>query len=194
LGVYRKLTLKNGKLAGVILVGDTNDSHRYMDWLRRGKDLVPLRRQLLFPAPLEDVGIDVAQMAHGETVCGCMGVTKGTIIHAIHEKGVNTLAQLKESTRASTGCGSCTALCQSLLKAVVPEFQEEVKKTICKCIAFAEGQLRDILRSQRLKSVQEVLEIYGNGLGCEICKPTLSCMLDMLWCGDHDEDRSALHQ
>jgi nitrite reductase (NADH) large subunit len=59
LGVYRKLTLKNGKLAGVILVGDTNDSHRYMDWLRRGKDLVPLRRQLLFPAPLEDVGIDV---------------------------------------------------------------------------------------------------------------------------------------
>jgi nitrite reductase (NADH) large subunit len=133
----------------------------------------------------------LAQMAHGETVCGCMGVTKGTIIHAIHEKGVNTLAQLKESTRASTGCGSCTALCQSLLKAVVPEFQEEVKKTICKCIAFAEGQLRDILRSQRLKSVQEVLEIYGNGLGCEICKPTLSCMLDMLWCGDHDEDRSA---
>ena len=35
LGIYRKLTLKDGKLAGVILVGDTSDSHRYMDWLRR---------------------------------------------------------------------------------------------------------------------------------------------------------------
>jgi len=191
LGIYRKLTLKDGKLAGVILVGDTADSHRYMDWLRTGKDLVPLRRQLLFPMPTEDVGIDVAQMAESETVCGCMGVTKGTIIRAIHEKGVSTLAQLKDCTRASTGCGSCTGLCQSLLKAVVPEFEDEVKSTLCKCIPFPEDKLREMLRSQRLKSVQEVLEIYGDGLGCEICKPALSYMLGMLWCGDHDEDRSA---
>ena len=41
LGIYKKLTLKDGKLAGVILVGDTADSHRYMDWLRTEKDLVP---------------------------------------------------------------------------------------------------------------------------------------------------------
>jgi nitrite reductase (NADH) large subunit len=191
LGIYRKLTLKDGKLAGAILIGDTADSHRYMDWLRTQRDLTPFRRQLLFPMPTEDTGIDIAQMADNETVCGCMGVTKGTIIHAIHEKGVNTLAQLKECTRASTGCGSCTGLCQSLIKAVVPEFEEEVKTTICKCIPVAEDQLREILRSQRLKSVQEVLEIYGNGVGCETCKPALSYMLDMLWCGDHDEDRSA---
>jgi nitrite reductase (NADH) large subunit len=130
-------------------------------------------------------------MSDSETVCGCMGVTKGTIIQSIHEKGVNTMAQLKECTRASTGCGSCAGLCQSLLKAVAPEFQEEVKKTICKCVPFAEHNLREILRSQQLKSVQEVLDIYGNGVGCEICKPALSYMLDMLWCGDHDEDRSA---
>ena len=39
--------------------------------------------------------------------------------------------------------------------------------------------------------MQEVLDIYGNGHGCEVCKPALSYMLDMLWCGDHDEDRSA---
>jgi nitrite reductase (NADH) large subunit len=120
-----------------------------------------------------------------------MGVTKGTIIQAIHDKGVNTLSQLKECTRASTGCGSCTGLCQQLLKAVVPEFEAEVKKTICKCFSFSEDNLRTILQSQRLKSVQEVLEIYGNGIGCEVCKPALSYMLDMLWCGDHDEDRSA---
>ena len=36
-----------------------------------------------------------------------------------------------------------------------------------------------------------MLDIYGNGVGCEICKPALSYMIDMLWCGDHDEDRSA---
>jgi nitrite reductase (NADH) large subunit len=190
LGVYKKLTLKDNKLTGVILVGETGDSHRYMEWLRNGENLATMRRQLLFPEA-SDSGLDVAQMADGETVCGCMGVTKGTIIHAIHEKGVSTLAQLKECTRASTGCGSCTNLCQQLLKAVAPEFQEEVKTTICKCIPFAENNLREILRSQQLKSVQEVLEIYGNGVGCEICKPALSYMLDMLWCGDHNEDRSA---
>jgi nitrite reductase (NADH) large subunit len=98
---------------------------------------------------------------------------------------------LKEATRASTGCGSCTGLCQDLLRAVAPEFEEEVKKVICACVPFAEDRLRDILKSQQLKSVQEVLDIYGNGKGCEICKPALSYMLDMLWCGDHDEDRSA---
>jgi nitrite reductase (NADH) large subunit len=191
LGIYKKLILKDGKLAGVILVGETTDSHRYMEWLRSRTDLTKLRRQLLFPDPVQDGGLDTAQMSYSETVCGCMGVTKGTIIHAVHDKGVSTLSQLKECTRASTGCGSCTELCQQLLKAVVPEFQEETRKMICKCVPFAEDNLREILRSQKLKSVQEVLEIYGNGLGCEICKPALSYMLDMLWCGDHDEDRSA---
>ena len=62
---------------------------------------------------------------------------------------------------------------------------------LCGCVPFAQDNLREILRSQRLKSVQEVLDIYGNGSGCEVCKPALSYMLDMLWCGDHDEDRSA---
>lgn len=191
LGIYKKLTLKNNRLSGVILVGEINDSHNYMEWLRSQTDLSAMRRQLLFPGSSPDSGLDVAQISDNETICGCMGVTKGTIIHAIHEKGVNTLAQLKECTRASTGCGSCTALCQQLLKAVAPEFEEEVKKTICKCVPFGEDNLREILRSQRLRSVQEVLEIYGNGVGCEVCKPALSYMLDMLWCGDHDEDRSA---
>jgi nitrite reductase (NADH) large subunit len=191
LGVYKKLTVRDGRLAGVILVGDTSDSHRYMEWLRTSADLTDQRRHLLFPPPAADAGLDVAEMADGATVCGCVGVTKGAIIQAIHERGVNTLSQLKECTRASTGCGSCTGVCQDLLRAVAPEFEEEAKKVICGCLPFAEDRLRDILRSQRLKSVHEVLEIYGNGQGCEVCKPALSYMLDMLWCGDHDEDRSA---
>src|SRR5437667_3431211 len=92
LGIYKKLTLKDHKLAGVILVGETADSHNYMEWLRSQKDLSAMRRQLLFPDGSGDGGLDVAQMSDSETVCGCMGVSKGTIIQAIHEKGVNTLA------------------------------------------------------------------------------------------------------
>ncbi|MEO7192444.1 MAG: nitrite reductase large subunit NirB [Vicinamibacterales bacterium] len=191
LGVYKKLALRDGRLAGMILVGDTDDNHRYMDWLRTGEDLSAQRRQLLFPGPLSDVGLDVAEMADTATVCGCLGVTKGTIIGAIHERGVNTLSQLKECTRASTSCGSCTKLCQDLLRAVAPAFEEEAKRVMCGCLPFAEDQLREMLRTQQIRAVQDVLDIYGNGLGCETCKPALSYMLDMLWCGDHDEDRSA---
>src|SRR5437762_6158494 len=191
LGIYKKLTLRDGKLSGAILVGDTADSHRYMDWLRTKEDLTSHRRQLLFPAPSEDLGGDVAAMPDTKIVCGCVGVTKGAIIEAIHSKGVNTLAQLKECTRASTGCGSCTEHCQQLLKAVVPEFQEESERILCKCLSYSEEKLRDIVRGQRIFSVQQVLDIYGNGLGCEICKPALSYMMDVVWCGDHDEDRSA---
>jgi nitrite reductase (NADH) large subunit len=191
LGIYKKLTLRGNRLGGVILVGDTSDSHRYMEWLRSDADLSSQRRHLLFPPAAADAGLDVAEMADGATVCGCVGVTKHDVIRAVHEKRVNTLSQLKECTRASTGCGSCTSLCQDLLRAVAPEFEDERKTVICGCLPFAEDRLREILRSQRLRAVQDVLEIYGNGIGCEICKPALSYMLDMLWCGDHDEDRSA---
>jgi nitrite reductase [NAD(P)H] large subunit len=191
LGTYKKLILRDNKLVGVILVGDTSDSHRYMDWLQAKTDLRDKRRNLLFPEPTGDPGLDVAEMPQSKVVCGCNGVTKGTIVGAIQERGLSTLAQLKECTRASTGCGSCTELCQQLLKAVAPQFQEEEKKSLCKCVPMSEDQLREIVRSQRLKSVQQVLNIYGNGIGCAVCKPALSYMMDMVWCGSHEEDRSA---
>jgi nitrite reductase (NADH) large subunit len=191
LGVYKKVVVRDGRLGGVILVGDTSDSHRYMDWLREGTDLTKQRRHLLSPPPALDSGADIAQMSDGTTVCGCVGVSKGEIIEAIHTRGVNTLAQLKEHTRASTGCGSCAERCQQILKAVAPEFEEDARTVMCGCVPFTQDNLRSILRSQRLRSVQDVLEIYGNGVGCDVCKPALSYMLDMLWCGDHDEDRSA---
>jgi nitrite reductase (NADH) large subunit len=70
LGVYKKLTLRDGKLAGVILVGDAGDSHRYMDRLRTGIDLNRERRHLLFPPPSADAGLDVAEMPERAIVCG----------------------------------------------------------------------------------------------------------------------------
>jgi nitrite reductase (NADH) large subunit len=191
LGIYKKLLVRDNRLAGVVLVGDAADSNRYMDWLRNDTDLAMRRRNLLFPEPEPDRGESIAEMEDSVTVCGCTGVTKGSIIQAIHQKGVRTLAQLKESTRASTGCGSCSGSCQQILKAVAPDFEEETKKLLCKCVPFTQENLREIIQSQRLKSVQQVLAIYGNGQGCEICKPALSYLVDVVWCGDHQEDRSA---
>jgi nitrite reductase (NADH) large subunit len=190
-GVYKKVLLKHNQLHGVILVGDAEDEQTYKDWLRNGTDLTTLRRQVLFPPRDADPGLEVADMPDSETICGCNGVRKGDIVHAIHEQSITTLSQLKQRTKASTSCGTCTGLCEKLLKAVAPDFQAETRTTLCSCLPFSYEQLRDIVRSQKLKSVEEVLAVYGNRKGCEVCKPALSYMVDMLWCGDHDEDRSA---
>src|SRR5262249_55918890 len=124
LGIYKKLVLRDNKLHGVILVGDTSDSQKYSDWLKNSTDLTPHRRHLLFPPPSADAGLDVAKMPENETICGCLGVTKGAIIDAIHEHAISTLAQLKDRTRASSGCGTCAGMCSRLLQAVAPDFQE----------------------------------------------------------------------
>ena len=190
-GIYKKVLLKNNRLHGVILVGDIEDEHRYTDWLRDATDLTEHRRTLLFPPRDADPGLAIAAMPDSEVICGCNGVSKGDIIRAIHTQGVTTLMGVKEKTKASTSCGSCTGLCEKLLRAVTPDFKEETKTTLCACVPFSYEQLREIIRGQKLKSVEEVLNVYGNRKGCEVCKPALSYMLDMLWCGDHEEDRSA---
>lgn len=190
-GVYKKLLVRDNKLVGCVLVGDASDSNRYMDWLRSETDLTVRRKSLLFPEPVADKGSSIADIPDSETVCGCMGVTKGRIISAIHDNGIRSMAQLKECTRATTGCGSCSGICEGLLKAVSPEFEEDTKRVLCKCLPFSQDNLREIIQTQKIKSVQEVLEIYGNGIGCEVCKPALSYLVDVVWCGDHEEDRSA---
>ncbi len=190
LGAYKKLLIRDNKLIGMILVGDIEDEHVYMDWMRSETDLASMRRQLLFP-PRSDLGLAVADMPDSETICGCNGVRKGEIIQSIHKHGITTLGQLKQRTKASTSCGSCTGLCEKLLRAVAPDFEEETKTTLCSCVPFSYERLREIVHAQKLKSVEEVLAVYGNRKGCEVCKPALSYMLDMLWCGDHEEDRSA---
>jgi nitrite reductase (NADH) large subunit len=190
-GAYKKLLIKDNRLHGMILVGDIEDETTYMEWMRSGTDLAPLRRQLLFPPASNDFGLEVADMPDSEIICGCNGVRKGEIIQAVHKHGITTLGQLKERTKASNSCGTCAGLCQKLLRAVAPDFREETKTTLCACVPFSYERLREIVRGQKLKSVEEVLAVYGNRKGCEVCKPALSYMLDMLWCGDHDEDRSA---
>ncbi len=191
LGVYKKLLLKDNRLHGMILVGDTEDEPVYMEWMRGETDLTPFRRQILFPPRDADPGRQVADMPDSEVICGCNGVRKGDIIEAIHDHGITTLAGVKQRTRASTSCGSCTNLCEKLLRAVAPDFQVETRTSLCACVPFSYEQLRGIIRGQKLKSVEEALNVYGNRKGCEVCKPALSYLLDMVWCGEHEEDRSA---
>jgi len=194
LGVYKKCVVKEGKLVGTILVGDASDANRLLEFIRKDEALGDNRQTLLFPPSESEAGSkeDVMSRPDSDTICGCLGVCKGDIVSAIKTKSLKTITEVKDCTKASTGCGTCTGTVKNILKAVTgAEFSEEEKETLCPCVPFERDQIREIIITQKLKSVQDILEIYGDGKGCYVCKPALSFMVDEALCGDHKEDRSA---
>ncbi|MGH2900140.1 MAG: (2Fe-2S)-binding protein [Solirubrobacteraceae bacterium] len=50
-------------------------------------------------------------------MCTCNAVSVGDVQTAIRRGGLRTVAQVGASTRATTGCGGCTADVQTLLAA-----------------------------------------------------------------------------
>ncbi|MDP3921155.1 MAG: nitrite reductase large subunit NirB [Candidatus Omnitrophota bacterium] len=193
-GIYKKLVVKNERLVGAILIGDSSDANRFLDMIRKNERVSGDRHRLLFETPPAVPGspTDVMSKPDTETICGCIGVSKGQIVSAIREDGCRSVQDIKKCTKASTGCGTCTGLVEQILRAVAGSEVEEVKeKVVCECIPFPKEKLRNIIKTQNLKSVQDVLEVYGNGTGCLACKPALGFIVDEVWCGDHEEQRSA---
>jgi nitrite reductase (NADH) large subunit len=121
-GVYKKLVIKDDKLVGACMYGDTVDGSWYFKLLREGRNVADIRDKLMFGesgANIGDVGHQgqnkAAAMADNDEVCGCNGVSKGTICKAIKEKGLFTLDEVKKHTKASASCGSCTGLVEQII-------------------------------------------------------------------------------
>jgi nitrite reductase (NADH) large subunit len=193
-GVYKKVVVHRDRVVGTILVGDARDANRFLEMMRKGDPVGDKRQRLLFDQPPAVAGSpnDVMSRPDTETICGCIGVTKGQICTAIREKGLKSVAEVKACTKASSGCGTCAGLVGEIVRVVAgTQFQEEKKNILCECVPFPKEQLRTIIQTQKLKNVQDVLDIYGNEIGCAKCKPALSFILDEVLCGEHEEDRSA---
>ena len=193
-GIYKKLVIHGERLVGTILIGDASDANRFLEMIRKNERITEKRHHLLFETPPAVPGspTDVMSRSDEDTICGCIGVTKGRIVTAIRENALKTVSEVKVCTKASTGCGTCAGLVQDILKAVVgAEFQEEKKDVLCACVPFPKTQLRLMIQTQKMKKVQDILDIYGNGAGCSLCKPALSFLVDEVWLGEHREDRSA---
>ncbi len=192
-GVYKKLVVHNNRLIGSILIGDSRDSGRFLKLIRDEERLGDKRQNLLFETPPAVAGSpeDVMSLPDDETICGCIGVTKGQIVCAVKENNLKSLAGVKKCTKASTGCGTCAGTVEDIMRAVNGGELEEVADVLCECVPFPQEKLRNIVQTQKLKSVQEILDVYGNGVGCQVCKPALSYVIDEVWCGEHTEDRSA---
>lgn len=193
-GIYKKLVIQNEKVIGAILIGDASDANRFLEMIRKGERVTDNRQYLLFQKPPAVAGSpsDVMSRPDTDTICGCIGVSKGQIVNAIRDQGLKTVSQVKACTKASSGCGTCACLVQDILVAVAgADFQEEKKDVLCACVPFAKEQIREMIKTQKLQSVQDILDIYGNGTGCSYCKPALSFVVDEVLCGEHKEDRSA---
>lgn len=109
---------------GGVLYGDTADGAWYFQLLKDGRDIHDLRDHLLFgQSGGGDAGHQgqnkAALMADSAEVCGCNGVTKGTIVKATGEKGLFTLDEVKKHTKAASSCGSCAGLVEQILASTI---------------------------------------------------------------------------
>jgi assimilatory nitrate reductase electron transfer subunit len=106
-GVYAKLVVRDGRLAGAILLGDTRAAGTITQLFDRGAALPADRASLLIgrrdAAPVADSPVMIPGHA---TICQCNGVTKAAIC-AAWEAGARSPGEIAASTRASTGCGTC---------------------------------------------------------------------------------------
>lgn len=192
-GVYKKLVLKDDKLVGACLYGDTVDGSWYFNMLREGKDISEIRDALMFgeanmmrPGDTGHEGFNkAAAMPDSAEVCGCNGVCKGTIVTAIKEKGLFTIEDVRKHTKASASCGSCTGLVEQIIMATAGgDYSVSTKaKPMCSCTDCTHQEMRDAIREQHILTVADAQAKmnWKTPNGCSSCRPAINYYLISTW-------------
>ncbi|MBL8392716.1 MAG: NAD(P)/FAD-dependent oxidoreductase [Candidatus Accumulibacter sp.] len=189
-GVYKKLVIQNDKLVGACMFGDTADGSWYFKLLRAGRPIGDIRDKLMFGEDnIGDSGHEghskAAAMPDDAEVCGCNGVTKGTICKAIKEKGLFTLDEVRKHTKASASCGSCTGLVEQLLMFTAggDYSAAPTRKAMCGCTDHSHADVRQAIVEQRLLSIDEVYRAldWRTPNGCASCRPAVNYYLISSW-------------
>ncbi len=198
-GVYKKLVIQNDKLIGACMYGDTVDGSWYFKLLREGRSVADIRDKLMFGesgANIGDVGHQgqnkAAAMADSDEVCGCNGVTKGTICKAIKEKGLFTLDEVKKHTKASASCGSCTGLVEQIIMFTAGGDYSATpkKKAMCGCTDHSHQEVRDAIFANKYLTINQVQQGMGwkTPNGCSSCRPALNYYLISSWPKEAKDD------
>lgn len=189
-GVYKKLVIKDDKLIGACMYGDTVDGAWYFKLLREGRKIGDIRDKLMFgESNIGDTGHEghskAASMPDDAEVCGCNGVSKGTICKAIKEKGLFTIEEVKKHTKASASCGSCTGLVEQLLMFTAggDYSKAPTKKAMCGCTDSSHDEVRRAIRDDHLLTIADVQRTLGwrTPNGCSSCRPALNYYLISTW-------------
>jgi nitrite reductase (NADH) large subunit len=196
-GVYKKLVIKDDKLIGACMYGDTVDGSWYFKLLREGRKISDIRDKLMFgESNIGDTGHEghnkAAAMADSDEVCGCNGVTKGGICKAIKEKGLFTLEEVRKHTKASASCGSCTGLVEQLLMFTAGGDYSATpkKKAICGCTDHSHQEVRDAIKEQKLLTIDGVYKAldWRTPNGCSSCRPAVNYYLISTWPKEAKDD------
>jgi nitrite reductase (NADH) large subunit len=200
-GVYKKLVLKDDKLIGACLYGDTVDGSYYFKLLRDGKNVADIRDKLMFGEAainnnIGDVGhqghTKAASMADSDEVCGCNGVNKGTICKAIREKGLFTIEEVKKHTKASASCGSCTGLVEQILMFTAGgDYSAAPKlKAMCGCTDHGHQAVREAIVTNKLLTIDSVYKAldWKTPNGCSSCRPAINYYVTSSWPKEAKDD------
>ena len=189
-GVYKKLVLKDDKLVGAVMYGDTVDGAWYYQLLRDETNIAAMRDRLMWgESNLGDTGHQgqnkAFTMLDSAEVCGCNGVCKGVIVKAIKDKGLFTLDEVRKHTKASSSCGSCTGLVEQILMFTAGGDYSEApkKKAMCGCTDHTHQDVRDAIREQHLLTIPAVQQFmqWRTPNGCASCRPAINYYLLSSW-------------
>jgi nitrite reductase (NADH) large subunit len=196
-GIYKKIVVEDNQIKGTVLYGDTLDGAWYFQLMRDGVDISAQRERLLFgQAHLGNSGHSetgvVAAMSDNTEICGCNGVCKGDIVNAIIEKKLFTLDDVRSQTKASSSCGSCTALVEQLLAFTLGSDYSATPKTkpLCACTEYPHVDVQRVIKEQHLTSIREVMDFmnWTTPDGCHVCRPALNYYLLCAWPAEYKDD------
>ncbi len=189
--VYKKLVLKDDRIVGGVLVGDTADGGWYFQMLREQQSVAQWRHRLLLGRAgcmpeAAGAGSDVTALPDTTEICGCNGVCKGMIVKTIAERKLATLDDVRKYTKASSSCGSCMGQVEALLAAAVGGAYKPAnaaRKPVCACTEHTHEEVRATIREQKLLSIPETMEFldWKTPDGCPTCRPALNYYLLSTW-------------
>ncbi|HEU4328131.1 MAG TPA: nitrite reductase large subunit NirB [Roseiflexaceae bacterium] len=190
-GVYKKLIIRDDRLVGAILLGDTGKAGYLMQAYDRGAPLPESRAALLFDlgaAPAEQV----QDLPDDAQICNCNGVSKGAIRQCVLA-GRRSAKAVMEGTRAGMGCGSCKSKVQDLV-AYLCEGELEEDPSIhyyVPGVPLAKPELVQAIRARGLRSVSAVFAALAGGVEDAASKPGLASLLRTLWGAEYEDERDA---
>jgi nitrite reductase (NADH) large subunit len=195
-GVYKRVVLRENRIIGAVLYGDTADGSWYFDLLKKAADVTSMRDMLIFGQAYQGGGMldpkaAIAALSDDAEICGCNGVCKGAIAKAITTKKLTTLEDVRVQTKASASCGQCTSKVEALLAATLGDaYAAAGRKAMCKCIDLTHDEVRAFIVSKGLKSVPAVMQELGwkTSCGCPSCRPALNYYLLCAWPGEYRDD------
>lgn len=183
-GVYKRINVSlDGKsLLGGILVGDAEPYNRLLQTCKNGTVLPPDAEDLILGARGGEEADAGLMGLHDEAlICSCEALTKARLCHEISENGHTSIDALKKATKACTGCGGCTPMVKDLIQGLLKQQGLYVRNVICEHLDFSRQELLDLVKINGLKTYSDVLDQFGKGDGCEVCKPVVASILASLW-------------